>query len=66
VKSDKALYSRVGRPSKTDYQITFVETQQMQHIRQRLFKKQKMLEMTLKTLKALQRLFENEEEGLAS
>ncbi|KAH7092039.1 hypothetical protein FB567DRAFT_516346 [Paraphoma chrysanthemicola] len=57
--SDKALYSRVGRPSKTDYQVTFVETQQMQRIRQRLLKTQKMLEMTLKTLRALQRLFDN-------
>ncbi|RYN56443.1 hypothetical protein AA0114_g2771 [Alternaria tenuissima] len=61
--SDKALYSRVGRVSKTDYQITFVETQQMQRIRQRLFKKQKMLEMTLKTLRALQRHFNDKTEG---
>jgi Mg2+ and Co2+ transporter CorA len=56
--NDKALFSRVGRPSKFDYSITFKETQEMQLLRQRLLKTRTIIETNLRTTESLRSIFE--------
>jgi hypothetical protein len=51
------VFSRVGRPAKFDYKITFQETQEMQLTRQRLYKTRTILDTSLITLKSLESFF---------
>jgi Mg2+ and Co2+ transporter CorA len=57
--NDKALFSRVGRPSKFDYSVTFKETQEMQLLRQRLLKTRTIIETNLRTVESLCGIFKN-------
>jgi len=52
--SDKALFSRVGRQSKYDYNVDFSDTQETQVLRHRILKAHSAIEIGLKVAEGLQ------------